>query len=323
MRFDVMFNISKKGFDAIFNGIQCVTDPGGGILPTLTSPGTEADLLEGKELIDGDGKVINGAMPNNGSVRRFLDVNTTSYNIPEGYHDGNGRVYINAVTRTYTPTKNGGFLEPVTGAVFGKVIVNGIPDKYQDVTGVTAKASDVLPGKVFVDATGAVVEGAIPIKTEEDLIAKNAVVTVPSGYYAEQVSKQIQNGELGAPSIKVMLLGDGYAIQARSEVATEGYLSSIFGRYSTVGNLQSKTVTPSSNAQAITADDDYIALHDVQVVGDANLLPENIVKGVSIFNVAGSYEPPALKASDDGEGNVVLSGVSATVNADTGEVTIV
>lgn len=55
------------------------------------------------------------------------------------------------------------------------------------------------------------------------------------------------------------------------------------------GNFQSKTVTPSVSQQVITADNNYLALEQVTVNGDINLLPENIKDGVTIFGVTGTY----------------------------------
>lgn len=45
--------------------------------------------------------------------------------------------------------------------MLGKVSVAAIPAKYQDVSGVTAAAEDVVEGKKIVAADGSVVEGAM------------------------------------------------------------------------------------------------------------------------------------------------------------------
>lgn len=56
------------------------------------------------------------------------------------------------------------------------------------------------------------------------------------------------------------------------------------------GNYQTKTVTPSTSDQNITADPGYDALKKVVVEGDADLIASNIKSGVSIFGVTGSYD---------------------------------
>jgi len=53
--------------------------------------------------------------------------------------------------------------------------------------------------------------------------------------------------------------------------------------------LQSRTVTPSSSTQYITAQSRYDALSKVTVNRDSNLKSSNIKSGTSIFGILGNY----------------------------------
>lgn len=54
--------------------------------------------------------------------------------------------------------------------------------------------------------------------------------------------------------------------------------------------LQEKIITPTASQQIILPDAGYDGLSQITINGDSNLVPENIVKDVSIFGVNGSYE---------------------------------
>lgn len=115
-------------------------------------------ILVGESAYVGPTK-IDGEMPNNGEIEETLDTTKTSYTIPEGYHNGEGHVSIVVEERQVTPEKRIQEITPNSGKVISKVVVDPIPDQFQDVSGVTAKENDVLKGTYFVNSTGALREG--------------------------------------------------------------------------------------------------------------------------------------------------------------------
>lgn len=103
-----------------------------------------------------------------GGVTATLDTSTTSYTVPAGYHDGTGKVNdgtgkvnITLEQKSITPTKAAQDITPGTGKVLSKVTVAAIPGNYGDVSEVDAAAENVISGKKFVDATGALKTGTM------------------------------------------------------------------------------------------------------------------------------------------------------------------
>ena len=119
------------------------------------------DVLTGKIIVDKTGKVTTGTMPNNGTVTQTLTTAAPSYTVPKGFHSGTGVVKIVPETKTATPTKSAQTIEPTEGKVLSSVEVAAIPEAFQDVTGVTAVAGDVLTGKKIVSANGTLVTGSM------------------------------------------------------------------------------------------------------------------------------------------------------------------
>lgn len=144
------------------------------------------DVLSGKIIVLADGTVKAGEMANNGAVSKTLDATTITYTIPKGYHSGSGKVEIVLETKSVTPTKSAQNITPTAGKVLSKVTVAAIPDQYQDVTPVTTKAANVLDGDIFVDATGAVMEGSMPNKGAVAATIDGLTTTsyiIPKGYH--------------------------------------------------------------------------------------------------------------------------------------------
>jgi hypothetical protein len=145
-----------------------------------------ADVLTGKVFVTANGTVTTGEMVNNGAVDKTLDVTTITYTVPKGFHSGSGKVKIVLETKTVTPSKSVQKVTPTTGKVLSEVTVEAIPDKYQDVSGVTTAAPNVLDGTYFVDKTGELVEGTMPNKgavTGSIDGMTTTSYTVPAGYH--------------------------------------------------------------------------------------------------------------------------------------------
>ena len=136
----------------------------GTIAATAKVTASAADVLEGKIIVDSDGNEVTGSMANHAAVSALLNPINSSYTIAEGYHDGNGIVRVNAMSKSTTPSKERQILDGlayVNPFFLSSVTVEPIPEKYQDVSKVTASAEDVLEGKVFVDAQGNAVMGTL------------------------------------------------------------------------------------------------------------------------------------------------------------------
>ena len=132
---------------------------------------------------------------NRGAVTAQVQEGDT-YTIPAGYHNGSGTVSgvagggnYNLQSKTVTPTKNQQSITPDSGYYgLSDVTVAMIPDAYQNVSGVTAGAADVLATKVIVDATGETVTGTMPnigtVTQTLDATTGKQSYTIPSGKHS-------------------------------------------------------------------------------------------------------------------------------------------
>ncbi len=153
-----------------------------------------------------------------------------------------------------------------------------------DTSDATATAGDILEGETAYGANGKLT-GTIPVRKATDLFDSGAVVTVPSGYYANDSSKSVATATQATPSITVSSAG---LITAKS-TQSAGYVSS--GTKSATKQLTTQgaqTITPGTSNRTIASGRYLTGTQTIK--GDANLVAANIKKGVSIFGVAGSNE---------------------------------
>lgn len=144
------------------------------------------DVLANKIIVDADGNIITGTMPNNGAVSKTLDANNGNqiYTVPKGYHSGTGSVKIVLETKSITPTKSSQDVTPTSGKVLSKVTVGAIPDNFIDTTDADAVATDILADKTAY-VNGVKVTGTMPnnggiTDTIDGLTITS--IEIPSGY---------------------------------------------------------------------------------------------------------------------------------------------
>ena len=147
----------------------------------------ETDKLDAlAEAVDG--------VANNGAVSVTVKEGET-YTIPAGYHNGAGKVSGVAGGGNYalqakevTPTKSQQNVTPDAGYYgLSGVTVKAIPAAYQDVSGVTAAAGDVLANKIIVNALGEQVAGTMANNGAVSASIDGLTVTeyiIPAGYHS-------------------------------------------------------------------------------------------------------------------------------------------
>ena len=222
-----------------------------------------SDVLYGKVIVGANGLEVVGMMPNKGAWNSTATSNG-SVAIPEGYHNGSGKVTVDVPSSTTIPTDG------------------------------DAATSDVLTGKTFYSGgskkTGAMTNRGAWSTNK----TSNGDVPIPAGYHngsgkvTVNVSTSTTTGELDTPSISFdKKLG---RFTATSKVKTSGYISTsdTTTKSYTIARYLGGEYTPTKESKTVSLTEKYCT-GDVVIKGDNNLIPANIKNGISIFGVAGSY----------------------------------
>ena len=128
------------------------TSSGGDGADTSVVTAGAADVLSGKVIVDANGNPLTGTMTNRGAISQSLGING-SYTIPQGYHNGSGKVSQSISTmgaQTITPKSSAQTVSCSGKYMTGNITVNAA-SIYKVVSGTVTSSSST---KTFTDEYG-------------------------------------------------------------------------------------------------------------------------------------------------------------------------
>ena len=196
-------------------------------------------------------------------------------------------VVINGVTYSNVPEVD----IPISG---------GGTAEFFDTSDATLDSGDKMLSGNTAYADGTKYTGTIATKTGTDLTASGDTVTVPSGYYASQVTKSVASGSATAPAsisgTSATVTPGTNTLTLSKTVSVTPTVSAGYVGSGTAGNSDvsltasvttkgAATYTPGTSNQTIAASTYLTGAQTIS--GDPNLISANIKAGVRIFNVDG------------------------------------
>lgn len=159
---------------------------------TIRAKAVELGIGLTTDKLDALATKLDANLVNRGAVQANVKEGET-YTIPKGYHNGSGTVAGVAGGGSYslqskevTPTRSQQEVTSDEGYYgLSGVTVKPIPSQYQDVSGTTAAAGDVLVNKVFTAADGTLITGTMANNgsVSQSLSTSKTSYTVPEGYH--------------------------------------------------------------------------------------------------------------------------------------------
>lgn len=291
-------NIQTNNADlqAILDTINALPEAGGVELPELTNAGTSADLLINKEFINGNGNIVIGSMPNNGTITKTMDgINTKSVTIPSGYTTGGTVSLDNTIDNEVTEQAD--LIAQIKNAV-DNLPEAGIGDLellLQNKTVTPSTSQQTITADDKYAGLGAVTVNAMPTATQATpsiTINNSGLITASVAQSAGYVTAGTKTStkQLTTQAAKTITPSTSSQTAVASGVYTTGAVTvgAIPSTYVKPTTTKSATTyTPSTSDQTIAAGTYCSGAQTIK--GDANLVASNIKSGVSIFGVNGSY----------------------------------
>ena len=248
---------------------------------------------------------------------------------------GSGSISTQDVT--ITPTTSIQTISAAAGYdAIGTVTVNAIPSQYIVPSGnITISANGTgIDVTQYATATVSVPSQGVSLqeKTNINPTTSSQTITADSGYDGLS-SVQINAMPSGSVTSPASISGTSASlttgtntltlsktISVTPQVTTAGYVASGTAGNSAVSLTASvttkaaATITPTTTNQTIASGTYLTGVQTIQ--GDSNLVAANIKKGISIFNVAGSYEPAGVSLQT--KTGITPTETSQTITADAG-----
>lgn len=248
-------------------------------------------LASSIDKLDALANAVDGIV-NNGSISADVKEGET-YTIPAGYHNGSGTVSgvsgggnYALQSKEITPTKSQQTVTPDAGKYgLSDVVVKAIPDAYQNISGVTATAADVLATKTIVTATGETVAGTMANNgaVSQTLSESKTSYTIPAGYHDGKGTVKIETESKTATPTEA----SQKIIPTMGKVLTQVTVNPIPSKYGDITNADSVAADILTGKVAITNADGVAT----EVTGT---MPNNGATGGSIDGLTvTSYTIPA------------------------------
>lgn len=265
-------------------------------ITTDDATATAEHILEGDTAYVGGNK-LTGTMSNNSAVTGKVSINSPSYSIPKGYHDGRGTISIDPETKTTTPTKSVQKITPTEGKVLSEVTVQAIPTEYITTTDATATADKILIDETAYVA-GEKVTGTMPNNgsSSKTLDTTTTSYTIPLGYHD------------GTGSVSIVTETKTLTPTKQQQVvpATSGKVISSVTVEAIPGNYIDTTDATATAATILDGETAYVG--GVKVEGS---MPNNGAAEKTLTTTETSYTIP--EGYHNGEGTVIIVPEQKTV----------
>lgn len=232
-----------------------------------------------------------------------ITINGANITIPSGYYNAEISTSVNTATHT-APTLS---LDTTTGIITATHIQSAgytsggtTTDTYSLVT---ASGTTITPtesqqtiitankytlGDIILQPISSTYIGSeITQRDNTDITINGANITIPAGYYDTEINTSVNTTTHELPTLSI---DTTTGVITATHAQTAGYVSN--DTKNATLNLTTQagaTITPTVTNQTAIAANTY-ALGTITVLGDANLIAENIKKDIVIFGVTGTAE---------------------------------